>query len=223
MSRSYSINADQAIAGSTSGYQRITQSGAYVGVFTKAKYTKAGTGAEGIEFTFKADDGAEANYLTLYTHNAAGGETYGYAQLNALMACLKQRQIAPQAMQVKEYDHGTNQEVTVSIEAYPQLMNVPVGVVLQREEYQKRDGSVGESMNLQAFFDPATRQTGGEIIKQQPASAIDGAISNLRDKTLAGSKAANNASGTAPTNTAPASTQAPTSEASKDFDDSIPF
>lgn len=193
MSRTYTLNAEQAIAGSTSGYQRITDSGAYTGVFTKAKAIKAGTGSEGIEFTFKAESGAEANYLSLYTHNSAGEEIHGYAQLNTLMACIKQREISPQSMQVLEYNHSVGKEEPVQISAYPQLMNVPVGVVLQREEYRKKNGDIGESMNLYAFFDANTQQTGGEVIQQQVATALEGITANLKDKTLAASKQLSNA------------------------------
>ncbi len=225
MSRSYTLNPDQAIAGSASGFQRITQSGAYTGVFTKVKRITAGTGAEGIEFTFKASNGQEANYLNIFTHNRSGEEIYGHAQLNALMACLKQRQIEPQVIQINEYNHAAGQDEMVQITAYPQLMNSPVGVVLQREEYLKKDGSVGEAMNLHAFFDPTTRQTGAEVIQQKPATAIDGVISSLKDKTLPSRP------GTGRANVHPASTaaeqevmsQGQPSQALKDFDDDIPF
>ena len=218
MSRHYTLNAEHAIAGSTTGYARITQSGAYTGVFTKAKYVKAGTGAEGIEFTFKADDGREANYLSLYTHNSSGGETYGYSQLNALMACLKLREIKAQSMRVQEYDFGVKREQAVMADAYPELMNTPIGVVLQREEYNKRDGSVGESMNLVAFFNPETRQTGGEVIRQQPAGGIEVVIEGLKDKTLSKGAATTTGSTAAPTTQSPSSTSA-----NQAFDDEIPF
>ena len=216
--RNYSLNADLAVAGSTGGFQRITQSGPYIGIFSKAKYIMAATGAEGLEFTFKADDGAEANFLRLYTHNSTGEETYGYSQLNALMAVLKHREITPQAMQVMEYDHSTGKEVSVQIDAYPQLMNQPIGVVLQRREYRKNDGSVGEAMDLIAFFHPETRQTGGELLQQKPASTIDGVISSVKDKTLP-------ATGNPPvTRTArPAGMPATAVEAMQSFDDDIPF
>lgn len=224
--RHYSLSADTAVAGSTAGFQRITQSGAYTGVFTKAKHIKASTGAEGVEFTFKARDGAEAGYLTLYTHNGQGGETYGYSQLNALMACLKVREINPQSMQVLEYDHDAGKEQAVQIDAYPQLMHAPVGVVLQREEYRKRDGDVGERMNLHAFFEADTRQTGGEVIQQKPAGAIDGVIANLKDKTLPGNQPgsvrAPRPAGM-PATVAEGSVSGQRDQALQDFDDDIPF
>jgi len=221
MARSYSLSSEQAIAGSNAGFQRITTSGAYTGVFTKAKAIKASTGAEGVEFTFKADTGAEASYLSLYTHNKSGGETYGYSQLNALMACLKQRQIKPQTIQLKEWDNQNRQEKTVSVEAYPQLMNQSVGVVLQRQEYKKDDGSVGESMSLHGFFEPSTRQTGAEVIQQLPATVLDDVLANLRDKTI--SQQPSNQSVNARPDGMPATASETLSQAAKDFDDDIPF
>ncbi len=224
MSRTYTLNAEQAIAGSTSGYQRITQSGAYTGVFTKAKAITADTGASGVEFTFKADNGAEANYLNLYTHNSAGEETYGYAQLNALMACIKQREVVPQPIQVMEYDHSAGKEVSVQISAYPQLMNAPVGVVLQRSQYCKRSGDVGESMNLYAFFDANTKQTGGEVILQQEASALDGIVSSLKDKLVANISTGQKVRPHDMPATGAATTARNThGQSAKDFDDDIPF
>lgn len=224
MSRTYTLNAEQAIAGSTSGYQRITQSGAYTGVFTKAKAITAGTGAEGIEFTFKSDSGAEASYLTLYTHNKSGEEIYGYAQLNALMSCLKQRQISAQSMQVMEYDHDSGKEVSVQISGYPQLMNIPVGVVLQREEYCKKSGDIGESMNLYAFFDAETRQTGAEVIQQQEATSLEGIISGLKDKPVSSNANRQNVRPEGmPATGAQTIASSARSQSTQDFDDDIPF
>ncbi|MFK7890447.1 MAG: hypothetical protein AB8B63_06495 [Granulosicoccus sp.] len=219
---SYQLNAQGAIEGSNIGYQRITSSGAYTGVFTKAKAITAGTGATGIEFTFKADDGAEANYLTLYTHSKTGEETLGRKQLDSLMACVKVREIKPELANIMEWDNDQGQEIQVSVELYPSLMDNPVGVVLQREEYRKNNGDTGERMNLYSFFNAGTQQNGAEVIQRSEAKSLASTLAALKDKGMKGDAKA-------PTATKPQQRQTPggntpdMSAASKDFDDQIPF
>lgn len=222
---SYSLNSQGAIEGSNIGYQRITASGAYTGVFTKAKAVTASTGAKGIELAFKTDDGAEANYLTLYTHSKTGEETLGRKQLDSLMACLKVRQIDPEQATIMEWDNSLQQEQQVGVLLYTGLMNSRVGVVLQREEYRKNNGDTGERMNLYSFYNADTKQNGAEVMQQTEAKALDNVLATLKDKSLKGGTNTK-----APTAAAKAQQQqgatanaAGLSGAAQDFADDIPF
>ena len=70
---------------------RIDASGEYIGTFTKAEKVISNGGTEGIDFSFESDDGATADYLTLWTIKADTSKTFGYGLLMALMTCLKVR------------------------------------------------------------------------------------------------------------------------------------
>lgn len=221
---SYQLNAQGAVEGSNIGYQRINTSGAYAGTFTKAKAITASTGAKGIELSFKADDGAEANYLTLYTHSKTGEETLGRKQLDSLMACLKVRKIDPEQATIMEWDNSMQQEQKVSVLLYTGLMNDRVGVVLQREVFKKNNGDIGERMNLYSFYNADTRQNGAEVMQQAEAKALGNVLASLKDKTIKGG-----ANAKAPTMPEKAKQQGTTSNtaelsgAAQDFADDIPF
>ena len=224
---SYQLNSQGAIEGSNVGYQKINITGAYTGIFTKAKAITASTGATGIELSFKADDGAVANYLTLYTHSKTGEETLGRRQLDALMACLKVRKIEPEQVMIMEWNKDMGQDQQVSVELYRALMNIRVGVVLQREEYRKNNGESGERMNLCSFFNADTRQNGAEVMQQAEAKSLVRLLATIKDKTLKPSsegKPPTSATKQQQTQTQAANApQTAATSSSAAFDDDIPF
>lgn len=205
MSLSYNLDANDAREGDNGGNNRIDQSGAYIGVITMAKAIVSTKNTLGIEMTFKSDTGQEANYLQLWTQNAQGEKIYGAKVLNALMACLKTRSIAPVKAQIMEYDHTVQNEVPVTADTYPELMNKRIGIVLQREEYLNKLGEVKSKFNIFSCFDAETRQTATEILDKSKAERLDKLLAHLKDKTL-----------TKPTIQQP-------SQSIDDFDDDIPF
>ena len=167
-----------------SGSAMIRESGAYIGIFTVAKAITANSGAKGIEFTFKSNEGQEANYLTLYTHNKDGDEIFGLKQLNSLMTCLKLREIDSANQRINAYDAATRGMMETNATVFPALMGKPVGVVLQAEEYFKRDGSVGNRMAMVRFFDAKTTQTASEILADSEPKNLDMLLATLKDKKL---------------------------------------
>jgi hypothetical protein len=184
----YNLNPELAKEGSGRASNRITDTGAYVGVITVAKDVKAGTGTTGIELSFKSNDGLEAHYLTLWTKNANGESIFGEKQLHALMTCLKVKSITGKDAIIEEYDFDARQNVKRQATVYPELMNKPVGLVLQREEYEGPNG-IKNKMVFFAPFEAATRKTAAEILDQKPAEQLDKILKSLKDKTLkAGSR-----------------------------------
>jgi len=192
------------------GAARLTETGAYTGQFTVAKHIDARSGAVGIEFNFKTDDNREANRLSLYTRNRDGSPIFGEKQLSALMTCLKLREINPTSAQVEVYDYDAKQTVHQQAAVYLELMNKPIGVCLQAEEYLNKQGEVKKRLNLVRFFDAKTRQTASEVLDKQSPVKLDAYLQTLKDKPLStghGHAAPNNQA----------------AHADDDFDDDIPF
>lgn len=167
----YNLDAEAAKQADTGG-GRITETGKYVGVFTKAKKVLSKKGTQGIEFTFASNGGQTADYLSVWTLNQAGEQIYGYKQLMAMMTCLKVRGIDSQRATVEEYDRDSNSMQPRDIEAFPALQNKPIGVLLQMEEYEKKDGSIGEKASFAGFFDAATEQVATEILDKSDPSIL---------------------------------------------------
>ena len=72
---------------------------------------------------------------------------------------------------------------------FPELTDKRVGLLLQREEYIKSDGSTGAKVNIFGVFDPDTELTASEILakKTQP-EVLARMMAALKDKPLAGAK-----------------------------------
>lgn len=185
----YTLDTEAAKQADTGG-GRITESGKYVGVFTKAKKVLSKKGTQGIEFSFQSSGGQSADYLSVWTINADGDQIYGFKQLMAIMTCLKVRDIDPKYATVQEYDRNTNGMIEVQIEAYPALENKPIGVLLQMEEYEKKDGTVGEKPSFAGFFDPRTEQVATEILEKKEAGILGKLAGQLTPvKKLKGARA----------------------------------
>ena len=212
------LNTDYARAGDT-GSARITESGGYVGKFTMAKQVKTTGGTVGIEFDFEDNAGRSAKYLTIYTHKD-GKETWGFKQLHAIMTCIGTRSISGVNMQAKVYDFEQKKEVEKQVVGYPELINVPVGVILVKEHYTNGNGEDKEKMSISAVYDAETKCTATEKLDKQPASTIENLLKNLTDKDNRKTKGTRAPAGEpAPVSENPA----PSGGADINFDDDIPF
>ena len=190
MARNYDLDT-QAAKDSNSGSKRIKESGKYVGKFTAAWYEQNDKGTESVHFLFQSNEGQEAGPLALYTHNGKGDTLPSYKTLNAIMTCLKVRGIKTAQGKVELYDFASGGMVTKDKPTYPELVNKPVGLVLQREEYQKQDGSIGERMIIAGPFDPSTSKMAAEILNNTEASALDNVLHYIEAtpvKVLRGAK-----------------------------------
>jgi hypothetical protein len=201
----YNLDAAKAKEGSGRVSNRITETGGYIGVIAVAKDVAAKTGAKGIELAFKSNEGLEAKYLTLWTQNKDGEAIFGESQLHALMTCLKVKNITAVERVIQEYDSDQKKEVDVRAMVYLELMNKPVGLVLQAEEYEGRNG-VAEKMVYFTSFEAATKKLAAEILDQKPAEALEKILKHIKPKKLK-----QKANGTAPAASA------------EGFDDDIPF
>ena len=174
----YTLDTNAAKQADTGG-GRITESGKYVGQFTKAKKVISKKGTQGIEFSFESIGGQKADYLSVWTLNAEGEQIYGFKQLMAIMTCLKVRILDASAATVEEYDSGSGGMKQKNIEAYTALQNKPVGILLQMEEYKKKDGSAGEKPLFAGFFDAQTEQVATEILDKSEAKILSKLVGQL--------------------------------------------
>lgn len=175
MARDYALDT-QAAKEANNGGKRIKDSGRYVGKFKAAWYEQNDKGTESVHFLFESDEGQEAGPLALYTHNGKGEALPSYKTFNAILTCLKLRGVKAQNGKVSLYDFDANGVVEKTKPLYPELAGKPVGLVLQREEYEKKSGEVGERMIIVGPFEPATGRMAVEILDNTEAHSLDGLL-----------------------------------------------
>lgn len=165
----------------------IKEIGKYVGEFIQAKDVVTKKGGRGIEFIFKSQGGQKAN-LAIYTTGANGDRYQGYDALMAIMTCLQLRGIKPAPGKVTRYDFEAKKEVVEDGTVFPDL-HKPIGVLLETEDYEKKDGSIGTRMVLKNVFQPGTELTASEILdkKTQP-ELLAKMVEGLRHRPLKGAR-----------------------------------
>lgn len=212
---SYKLNTENAKQVGQPG--RIQERGAYTGVFTRAEAIVSREGTQGIEFAFKSDDGQTADYLTLYTINKDGKEIYGRKVLDAIMTCMKVRDISAQRATVQKYDHTAGREVPCDALIFSSLMNKPIGLMMVREEYEKNDGTTGWKMTIVSPYEASTHKMAREVLEQKPAESFEKILVTLADRPLKRKSTVPSASGRRhdPDQT--------TGTGFDDMDDDIPF
>jgi hypothetical protein len=162
----------------------ITHLGKYIGTFTQAVAIEAKTGTHGVSFAFKSIDGQKAN-LTIYTVKADGEKIGGYAALMAIMACLSLRGLAQSNGVATQYDRTQKKDIQVNAKIYPELANKKIGVLLETEEYEKTDGSIGAKMVLKGVFHAESELTASEILdKKTVPEQLAKNVASLRHRAL---------------------------------------
>lgn len=210
----YTLDTGAAKSAETIG-KYIRETGKYKGKFTRAELLiSQAKGSRGIEFDFLSDEGKECT-LQIWTHSGTGEAYSGINMVNAIMTCLSLRGIQPKPMTVEKYDYDSKQKLRANIEGFGDLMNKPIGLLLQKEisEYQGKDKT---KMLIFAAFNASSEKTASEIIDKvaQPV-ALEKLLAGLHDKDARGKTQA------APSHSAPRSQH---HQAPADFDDdSLPF
>lgn len=166
MARQFNLDT-KAAKEANSGGKRITETGKYTGVIAVAFYEQNDRGTESLNIMFKADNGQEAGPLPIYTHNGNGEPLAGYKLANAIMTCCRVKALTPVLAPVELYDFTQGAVVTKQKEIYRELTGKPIGLVLQAEEYEKRDGTIGERMVIAAPFEAGTELMAAEILEKK--------------------------------------------------------
>lgn len=170
-------------------FSKIEEKGAYLGVLTRAEKTVSRKGTKGVDFSFKADSGATADYLTIWTHKETGEQLQGFNILMAIMTCLKVRDLTATDGEVEKYDSTTQKREKVVVPLFNELMGKPLGLLLHMEQYEKmKDGfKTGETAWKPTIAAPyaADGFTASEILsKAKEATTLDKMTQALRDRPL---------------------------------------
>ncbi|KDB58482.1 hypothetical protein [Bordetella bronchiseptica] len=175
--RKYDFDEDSARQAGASSF--IDATGKYKGTFTMAKQVISQKGTEGVEFSFEADDGRTANYLQLWTFDVNGKPLYGKKVLDALMCCARVKTLTSKEGTVEGKD-GPEKAVI-----FPGLHGRSIGLLLQREEYQKSNGTLGYKFSIYAPFHAETELMAVELLdgKTTP-EMLPKVLDGLQDKPL---------------------------------------
>lgn len=149
----------------------IDEAGKYIGEFLRAEYMeKQETGSTGIGFTFKSRDGAEGSFYLNLTYQHGTRNEGGYAMMNAIMACLQLRTVsAPQSTTFEKWNNDTKQREQVAAPGFPQLLNKPIGLLIQME-IEKSSQTGTPRPVIYAPFSAESEKTASEILDQRCTS-----------------------------------------------------
>lgn len=169
------LQYNQESAVKAGGGEYVSEGGAYIVTINEAKYEKAKTGTDGLEFSVTTEDGMKASYLRVYFAKKAQeqgkqGEPIkgGVSLLNAMMGILR----ASGMTAVKKGD----------IYVCPEFEGKKIGLFLQKVLYTKNDGSEGYKFEIVVPFHPSDRRTMREIVDNKPAQMVDRMTANYKDR-----------------------------------------
>lgn len=168
----------------------LSETGKYKGKFTRAeKLVSANKGTHGIGFTFEADN-KQSTRFDIWTMDASGKHLSGFKAINAIMACMKLRELTEGRGEVDRYDYDTQQRFKDQADLFPNLMGQPIGLVLRKTEYEKmrdgqKTGETGWRLELVAPFEAATEFTAAEILdKATQPKKLAAIVATLTDRPL---------------------------------------
>lgn len=176
MARQFALNADAAREANSGGKQ-IRQTGKYKGKIKAAFYDTSDKGAESVNIMFESDQGQTCGPLSIYTHNRDGKELPGFKLVNAIMVCVRARQLTAKTGPVDLYDFDTNSVQTKQKDLYVELTGKDIGLVLQQEEMTDANGNLKLDNNglpkfrmvIAAPFDYQSELMAGEILDKKAA------------------------------------------------------
>lgn len=199
---------DTAAAKQANAGGRIDTTGKYVGTIKHAVLFTNHNGTDGVEFEFTDSSGSSAT-MTLWTRSAKNPKLSGYNVLMSMMTCCAIKSLNETDRVIKKYDFDQKEVVDTRVMVAPEFDQKQIGLLLQREEYEKNNGDTGYRMNIIAAFQAATDLTAGEILDRKTTPEdLPKLISRLTDK-----KAKPKAGGSKPAQYAPI----------EDLDEGIPF
>lgn len=173
----YKLDTKAALAAEGS---YISEIGKYVGKFISAEaIVSEEKGTHGIKLAFVAESGQKAD-LTLWTMSADETQYGGYKVLMSIMCCLGVRELTTASRRVKGKDGS---ELLASF--LPELENKPIGLLLETEEWEKQDGSIGTKMKLKLPFQADTELVASEILgRKTTAEQLPKIVQTLKHHPL---------------------------------------
>ncbi|ULJ66207.1 hypothetical protein [Wielerella bovis] len=164
----FQYDPEKALAAGESNF--ITESGAYKGKITTAKWTRAkNSNAEALELSFEDNDGRKANYINIWYRKQDGtASPFGENHIQAIMGLTKTQQLSS-VQQGNDY-------------ICPELTNKPIGLILQKVLTSKQDGGDSYKLDLVLAFGANTGKTLKEATLGEPAETVTKIAANLKDK-----------------------------------------
>lgn len=224
------LNADQAKKADQEG-GRINRTDKYIGTIERLEFgIVPSTGTQYVEISFKTDEKEDAS-MTLYTNKADGTPIFGLDKLHALMTVAQVRTLTPTDTQAEKYDFDLGAKILQPITVAPEMAGKRVGILIQMEEYRKKDGTVGKKATYVSAFQADTNLMAKEILERKTTpEQLDKAYARLiknGDKVLQGNTnvTVNNSYGAAPQGQPQGYGSKPTGAggAISDLDDDLPF
>lgn len=167
MATMFTYNEEQAVKGGQSNF--ISETGAYIGKITAAKYTKSQGGAQAIEFSIETDDGQQGNYLSIYYKGKDNNELpSGVNMIQAIMGVTGVKELTVQRQ--------GNDDIA------PELANKRVGLFLQKELITKNDGSESYRLQIICPFSPVSQKTLAEHLSNEEPKRIQWLLNHTQDK-----------------------------------------
>jgi len=173
----FTFNPEQAKKAGAGQY--VSVGGVYTGKITTAEYKRTNDGAVFVDFSFENDDGQKCNFVSVFVKNKDGSESLQVASMYALMGLLKLKDLK----EVKKVVDGKD------VYHYPAIEGQKITYAVYRDEYYKKDNTIGYSFKLINFFDSVSKQSYKELAENSPAIAHTRPIV---DKTITKSGQPNN-------------------------------
>jgi len=151
-----SFKLDVASAAREAAGSRITEPGAYTGTFKQCYlFQSTQKKSNGVRLSFQSDSGEKTD-IELYVSDAQGKPFLSMQTINALMMVMKVKEMNPQEGKVMQYDYDEKKEVETTAPVLRELMNKPIGLLLNMEGQVSKSGKVFYKPVIVASFDPAT-------------------------------------------------------------------
>lgn len=211
-----SLNKNDAIAGS-GGSARIDAIGKYKGAITLAKVYEVKSGAVFVQINFESDNGQTAR-LSMCTKSKEGKDTFGFKQLQAIMACVKVKSLNAVEKEIEDYDFEQGKIAKVTRHVFPELMGKKIGFILYRHDQVSREGKEFFTMEIAAPFQYDTELTASEIMEQKVnPEQLPKVLANTKNKVTAAKHDAD------PYSSYAASASMHMQRQNDDFDSDLPF
>ncbi len=197
----------------------IRLTGKYIGVITRAEKLISKKNTEGLGVSFKADDGATANYLDLYTVNADGKKLPSNAIVHAILTCTRTKKADEGNITFDKWDKDASAIIKETKTGYPALMSKRIGLLLQQElSTNITNGNDVDRVVIYGVFEADSELTASEILDQKTKpeqlekmlmALMNKPINDRREKGFRSSE--------------PSNSQSQPSRDPMDFEDDIPF
>ena len=176
----FTLDTKAAKAGS-GGSSRIDTTAKYKGTIKFAKYFQSQTNSKFVTIMFRSDDGQEAR-IQICTHGKAGQTTYGYKQIQAIMACLKTKTLTLGDETHDDYNHEAKEVQPTKLQVFKEMTGAKIGLALYRHDQTGTNGDY-YSMEIAAPFNYESEMTASEILDRKTTPEQLGKIViNMKDK-----------------------------------------